>query len=95
MACAIALAGITKLDVPDEVKKAYPGREFKYGQNYVIPTPFDPRLITTLPVAVAKAAIKSGVASHTITDWDQYAIDCKNRLDPKFKVSYEEGLDYA
>jgi len=57
-----------------------PGREFVWGKEYVIPTPFDPRLIERLPVAVAKAAIESGSATHTITDWDKYAAELKARV---------------
>lgn len=76
MACAIALAELARLEVPQEVKNAIPGREFVFGRDYVIPTPFDPRLIEVLPVAVAKAAMKSGVARIQIDDLDAY----KNEL---------------
>jgi len=76
MACAIALAELARLEVPQEVKDAIPGREFVFGRDYVIPTPFDPRLIEVLPVAVAKAAMKSGVARIQIDDFDAY----KNEL---------------
>ena len=62
MACALALAELARQPVPAQVKKAYPERDFSFGPNYLIPTPFDPRLITTLPIAVAKAAIASNVA---------------------------------
>mmetsp|Transcript_14466 Transcript_14466/g.22434 ORF Transcript_14466/g.22434 Transcript_14466/m.22434 type:complete len:89 (+) Transcript_14466:2-268(+) len=65
MAAAIALAELTQEPVPKEVLDTYSNRSFKYGPDYVIPTPFDPRLIYTLPIAVAKAAIKSGVAKNT------------------------------
>ena len=74
MAAALALAGIAKMPVPDEVKQAIPGREFKFGRDYVIPTPFDPRLIEILPCAVAKAAMESGAATHMIKDFDEYAV---------------------
>lgn len=80
MAAALALAGIAKMPVPEEVKKAIPGREFVFGRDYVIPTPFDPRLIEILPVAVAKAAISSGTASHEITDFDAYAKELVARV---------------
>ena len=62
MAAALALAGLAKEEVPQSVKDAIPGRDFTFGRDYVIPTPFDPRLITTLPIAVAKAAMESGTA---------------------------------
>ena len=70
MAAAKALAELAKEPVPAEVKKAIPGREFKFGREYVIPTPFDPRLIEKIPVAVAKAAMSSGTATHNIEDWE-------------------------
>lgn len=73
MACALALAELAREPIPDQVKKAYPDREFKFGRDYVIPTPFDNRLITRLPIAVAKAAISSGVAQILIDDFDAYA----------------------
>ena len=73
MAAAKALADLATLEVPDEVKAAYPGREFKPGSlDYVIPTPFDPRLITTIPIAVAKAAEESGMAQTPIGDYAAY-----------------------
>jgi len=62
MAAAIALAGLAKEPVPQAVKDAIPGRDFTFGRDYVIPTPFDPRLIEVLPCAVAKAAMESGTA---------------------------------
>jgi malate dehydrogenase (oxaloacetate-decarboxylating)(NADP+) len=62
MAAALALAGLAKEDIPDEVSRAYEGRKMTYGREYIIPTPFDPRLIYTIPMAVAKAAMESGVA---------------------------------
>ena len=76
MACAKALAEMARTEVPPAVKQIYSNREFVYGRDYVIPTPFDPRLITTLPVAVAKAAIASGVATKKIDDWEAYALEC-------------------
>jgi malate dehydrogenase (oxaloacetate-decarboxylating)(NADP+) len=72
MATAKALAKLAKEDVPQEVAKAYDGRIMKFGREYIIPTPFDPRLIETIPVEVAKAAIASGVAAKKIDDWDAY-----------------------
>ena len=80
MAAAIALAGLAKTPVPEEVKRAIPGRDFTFGPDYVIPTPFDPRLIEVLPVAVAKAAMSSGTAQHNINDFEAYAKELKARV---------------
>jgi malate dehydrogenase (oxaloacetate-decarboxylating)(NADP+) len=81
LAAAHALAGLAREDVPDEVAMAY-GHKLKFGPDYIIPTPFDPRLIHVVPPAVAKAGIASGVARREIEDWDAYAIDLESRLDP-------------
>lgn len=62
MAAALALAELARTDVPDEVARAYNGKRFSFGNEYIIPTPFDPRLIFRVSEAVAKAAISSGVA---------------------------------
>jgi len=80
MAAAKALAQLTHEDVPEEVKQAITGREFKFGPDYIIPTPFDPRLIERVPVEVAKAAISSGAATVEITDFVAYAEELKNRV---------------
>jgi len=82
LAAAYALADLAKEDVPDEVIKAYGGKKLKFGPNYIIPTPFDARLISRIPVAVAKAAVKSGVAKKPITRWDEYAKSLQARRDP-------------
>ncbi len=81
VACAEALAALAREDVPDEVLAAY-GNELKYGPGYIIPTPFDPRLITTIPIAVARAAMDSGVARKPITDFVAYKRALSARLDP-------------
>jgi len=72
MAAAKALAQLAREEVPQEVKDAIPGRDFTFGREYVIPTPFDPRLITTLPIEVAKAAMDSGIAQKPIADLEAY-----------------------
>jgi len=72
MAAALALANLAKLEVPPEVSRAYEGKKFKFGRDYIIPTPFDPRLILEVPVAVAKAAMDSGIAKKEIKDWEEY-----------------------
>lgn len=82
VACAEAIAQLAREDVPDEVCAAYSGKEMKYGPDYIIPTPFDPRLITTIPVAVAQAAMDSGVARKPITDFADYKRKLGARLDP-------------
>jgi malate dehydrogenase (oxaloacetate-decarboxylating)(NADP+) len=80
-ACAQALADLARADVPDEVANAY-GTRLKYGPGYIIPTPFDPRLISTIPPAVAKAACETGVARKPIEDLPAYENALATRLDP-------------
>jgi len=80
MACALALAKLARTEVPEQVRNAIPGRDFTFGPEYVIPTPFDPRLIEVLPIAVAKAAIASGVAKNKIEDFEAYRIELVNRI---------------
>ena len=72
MAAAKALAGLAKEEVPESVSKAYGGQPFKFGRNYIVPKPFDPRVIEWEAVAVAKAACEEGLALHPITDWEGY-----------------------
>lgn len=72
MAAAKALAGLAKEEVPESVSKAYGGQSFKFGRNYIVPKPFDPRVIEWEAVAVAKAACEEGLALHPITDWEGY-----------------------
>jgi malate dehydrogenase (oxaloacetate-decarboxylating)(NADP+) len=82
IAAAKAIAELAREHVPDEVIKAYGGRDMKFGPRYIIPTPFDSRLIHTIPVAVAKAAVETGVARKPIKDWDKYVKELKARRDP-------------
>ncbi|WP_439470541.1 NADP-dependent malic enzyme [Brevundimonas sp.] len=82
VACAEALAALAREDVPDEVAAAYRGRKLKFGPDYIIPSPFDPRLIWFIPPFVAKAAMDSGVARTPIEDMDAYRISLRQRLDP-------------
>ncbi len=82
IAAANALAELAREDVPDEVAAAYHGSRLTFGKEYLIPVPFDPRLISRIPVAVAKAAMASGVARHHIADLDAYAAQLSARLDP-------------
>ena len=81
IACANALAKLAREDVPDEVAAAY-GKLLRYGPGYIIPTPFDPRLISEIPPAVAKAAVDSGVARKPIEDLTAYKNTLAARLDP-------------
>ena len=86
IAAARALAELAREDVPDEVAAAYHTTRPKFGPDYIIPVPFDPRLISTVPVAVAKAAMESGVARKPIADLDRYA----NELANSFTDSYAD-----
>jgi len=72
MAAALALAELAREPVPNEVARAYEGKRFSFGRDYIMPTPFDPRLIYVVSEAVAKAAISSGSATQTIEDWTEY-----------------------
>ena len=80
MAAVRALADLAKEPVPEEVNVVYDQTRLSFGKSYIIPKPFDPRLITTIPPAVAKAAIESGVAKEPIDDWDRYKETLEKRL---------------
>ena len=82
LAAAYALAELAREDVPDEVAAAYHGRRLKFGPEYIIPSPFDPRLIWYVPPFIAKAAIETGVARRPIENMDGYRADLAQRLDP-------------
>jgi malate dehydrogenase (oxaloacetate-decarboxylating)(NADP+) len=82
IAAANALAELAREDVPDQVAAAFLGRQVTYGPNYIIPAPFDPRLITHVPLAVAKAAMETGVARKPIVDMEGYVGRLSARLDP-------------
>ncbi|MBL6854448.1 MAG: NADP-dependent malic enzyme [Alphaproteobacteria bacterium] len=82
IAAAHALAELAREDVPDEVAAAYRGARPEYGPEYIIPVPFDPRLISRVSRAVAEAAIKTGVARREIADLDAYSFQLSARLDP-------------
>jgi len=82
IAAAQALAALAREEVPDEVDRAYAGRRLRFGPNYIIPAPFDPRLIVAVPKAVAKAAMDSGVARRPIADLRAYEHELAARLDP-------------
>jgi malate dehydrogenase (oxaloacetate-decarboxylating)(NADP+) len=82
IACANALALLAREDVPDEVAAAYHGVQLKFGPQYIIPTPFDPRLISYIPPFIAQAAMDTGVARKPILDMDAYRASLAQRLDP-------------
>ena len=81
-AAAHALAALARADVPDDVAAAYQGVRPKYGPQYIIPVPFDPRLLSEIPAAVAQAAMDSGVAGKPIEDMAQYKMQLSARRDP-------------
>lgn len=108
IAAAQALAELAREDVPDEVLAAYPGERLHYGRDYIIPVPFDPRLISRIPPAVASAAMESGVARRPIIDMETYRNQLRARLDPMMgtlqrifeqvmaeprRIAYAEGED--
>ncbi|NVK33592.1 MAG: NADP-dependent malic enzyme [Rhodobacteraceae bacterium] len=82
VACAKALAALAREEVPDEVAAAYRGNRPKFGPEYIIPVPFDPRLLTAIPPAVAQAAMDSGVARRPIVDMEAYVDHLSARRDP-------------
>ena len=82
VAAAQALANLARQDVPDEVAEAYGKADLRYGPEYIIPAPFDPRLMVEVPMAVAKAAIHTGVSRREIEDEAAYALELRRRLDP-------------
>ena len=91
VAAANAIAKLAREDVPDEVVAAMGGDRPKYGRDYIIPSTFDPRLISVIPVAVAKAAMDSGVARKPIKDFEAYKDQLKQRLDPS--VTIMQGIN--
>ncbi|MGI4021745.1 MAG: NADP-dependent malic enzyme [Janthinobacterium lividum] len=86
LAAVQAIAELAKMPVPEEVNLAYNARNFKFGKDYIIPKPVDTRLITTVSIAVAKAAMDSGVARKHITDWDAYHEELMGRLGKEDKL---------
>ena len=91
VAAAKAIAMLAREDVPDEVVSAYGGDRPRYGKEYIIPSTFDPRLISVIPSAVAKAAMETGVARKKIDDLDLYKDQLINRLDPS--MSLMQGIN--
>ncbi len=82
-----ALADLARQDVPDSVIRAYGNKPIHFGPEYIIPKPFDPRVLTWEALAVAKAAVESGVARKVITDWDAYRDSLESRLGRSYEVS--------
>ncbi len=91
VAAANAIAMLARQNVPDEVVSAYGGDRPRYGKNYIIPSTFDPRLISEIPAAVAEAAMKSGVARKNLDDLQIYKDQLTNRLDPT--MSLMQGIN--
>ncbi len=91
IAAAHAIAELAREQVPEEVAAAYGGRAWSFGRDYIIPAPFDPRLMEVVPAAVAKAAMDSGVATRPILDMEEYRISLRARLNPTTSVL---GLAY-
>lgn len=87
MAAVKALAALAKEPVPEQVNIAYGERKLNFGRDYIIPKPFDPRLIAMIPPAVAKAAMESGVATEPITDWDKYVEELRDRMGNDDKIT--------
>ena len=85
IACAEALAELAREDVPDEVAMAY-GKKLTFGRDYIIPTPFDPRLIHRIPPAVARAGMDTGAARRPIIDMEAYTLSLKSRMDPTANI---------
>ncbi len=85
IACAHALAALAREDVPDEVALAY-GKSLTFGRDYIIPTPFDPRLIHRIPPAVARAGMDTGAARRPIIDMEAYEVGLKGRMDPTASI---------
>jgi malate dehydrogenase (oxaloacetate-decarboxylating)(NADP+) len=85
IACAEALAELAREDVPDEVAMAY-GKKLSFGRDYIIPTPFDPRLIHRIPPAVARAGMSTGAARRPIIDMEAYELGLKSRMDPTANI---------
>ena len=86
MAAVKALAELAKEPVPEQVNIAYGETRLNFGREYIIPKPFDPRLIAAVPPAVAKAAMESGVAQSPITDWEKYVDDLNERMGSDNKI---------
>jgi len=86
MAAVKALASLAKEPVPEQVNIAYGETKLNFGREYIIPKPFDPRLIATVPPAVAKAAMESGVATEPISDWEKYQDELYDRMGSDNKI---------
>jgi malate dehydrogenase (oxaloacetate-decarboxylating)(NADP+) len=80
LAAVKALAALTREPVPDIVNLAYNEKTICFGASYIIPKPLDPRLLSTVAPAVAKAAMESGVAKYPILDWEAYKLELNKRL---------------
>ena len=86
MAAAYAIAELAHSPVPDVVRKAYNGKDFAFGKEYILPTPFDPRLLPNVSAAVAQAAMDTGVATHHIKDLEEYKFSLLARMNPSLHM---------
>ena len=86
MAAAYAIAELAHLPVPEVVRKAYNGKNFTFGRDYILPTPFDPRLLPNVSAAVARAAMDTGVAAMPIKDFDEYKLSLEARMNPAINM---------
>ena len=86
MAAAYAIAELAHLPVPEVVRKAYNGKNFTFGRDYILPTPFDPRLLPNVSAAVARAAMDTGVATMPIKDFDEYKLSLEARMNPAINM---------
>src|SRR3546814_17671329 len=91
IAAANAIAELARQQVPEEVAAAYGGRASSFGPEYIIPSPFDPRLMEIVPAAVAKAASESGVAQRPVTDMAAYRTSLRARLTPTTRSGAPRG----
>ena len=82
LAAARAIAALAQQPVPAAVLQAYRLQRLEFGRSYLIPKPLDPRLLATVAPAVARAAMESGVARRSVTDWEAYAEELRNRVEP-------------
>ena len=82
LAAARAIAALAQQPVPAAVLQAYRLQRLEFGRSYLIPKPLDPRLLATVAPAVARAAMESGVARRPVTDWEAYAEELRNRVEP-------------
>src|SRR3546814_20951152 len=90
IAAVMAIAELAKQPVPEAVNQAYDAHNLKFGPDYIIPTPTDPRLITAVAPAVAQAAIDTGIARKPLTHWNNNTRKCRHALGPDSAITRKE-----